>query len=167
MDADGIIGGLIPGQPGNYDGYANGVLTVRTFETGRFSSIAAVTELFHVLAADPEYTALSPADVLGVVAPGQRIRIFVSSTKADDLKPLVPRLTDEIAAFEVAVISSSRGSIAVTVTGDATQLNPDGGPNRDCFARVIGKFEYTNGVEAALGPFASLDRVTLSYVFNR
>ena len=40
--------------------------------------------------------------------------------------------------------------------------------NRD--ARLEGHiradFEYDNGVEAALGPFASIDRVELKYTFN-
>ena len=32
--------------------------------------------------------------------------------------------------------------------------------------RVRANFEYDNGVEAALGPFASIDRIDISFTFN-
>ena len=39
-------------------------------------------------------------------------------------------------------------------------------PARDAFVRVLAEFEYDNGPEAALGPFATVDSVTLSFTFN-
>ena len=63
MDADGIIEGLNPASPGEYDNFANGVLTISEFTTGRFSSVSAITELFGMRSADPVYLQLMSADV--------------------------------------------------------------------------------------------------------
>jgi hypothetical protein len=41
-----------------------------------------------------------------------------------------------------------------------------GTADRRAFVRVRAAFEYDNGVEAALGPFASMDEVKISYSFN-
>jgi hypothetical protein len=45
-------------------------------------------------------------------------------------------------------------------------LNPTGAPDRDAFTRIDGRFDYTDPVEAALGPFASIDQVDISFTFN-
>jgi hypothetical protein len=166
MDSDGTIGGMVPGLPGQYDSFANGVLTISTFDATRFSSISAITEVFHVLAANPEYRPMLPGDVLAVLHPGQRVRIFVSSAKADAANPLVPDLPTETVPFEVALAAFAGGAVNVTITGDMAGLNPSGTPARDAYARVDARFEYDNPVEAALGPFAGIDRVTLTYRFN-
>ena len=55
----------------------------------------------------------------------------------------------------------------VMETGNMNELNDT--PNsadRRAFVRVRAQFEYDNGVEAALGPFASMDEVKISYSFN-
>ncbi len=166
MDADGVINGLLPSTPGDYDGFATGVLTIREFEAGRFSSIAAVTELFPVLAADPGYEPLASGDILAFVNPNQRIRVFASSAKADASNPLVPDIASEIAPVEVALVHHASGATTVDITGDMGALNPLGIPARDAFVRIEARFEYDNGVEAALGPFAHMDRVELTLAVN-
>jgi len=166
MDADGIISGFLPGTPGEYDGYSGGVLTIRAFDSARFSSISAITELFAVLAANPDYKPMAPGDVVAIVSPGQSVTIFVSSSRGDLDSPLNPDQTTEIADFEVAKVTFSAGATLVTITGDANDLNPLGTPNRDAFVRARAVFAYTNGVEAALGPFAAMDRMTVSFSFN-
>ena len=55
MDSDGLIDGFVPGSVGDFDNFENGVLTIREFSLDRFDRIAAVTELYAVLAADPDY----------------------------------------------------------------------------------------------------------------
>jgi hypothetical protein len=45
-------------------------------------------------------------------------------------------------------------------------LNPTGAPDRDAFTRIDARFDYTDPVEAALGPFASIDQVDISFTFN-
>jgi hypothetical protein len=166
MDADGQIAGLLPGTPGDYDAFATGILTVRQFEADRFSSIAAVTELFPALAADPAYQPLASGDILAFVNANQRIRLFASSAKADPLNPLVPDVASEIAPVEVALVHHASGATAVDITGDMSALNPLGTPARDAFVRIEARFEYDNGVEAALGPFAYMDRVELTLALN-
>jgi hypothetical protein len=168
MDSDGTIDGFIPGTPGEYDTFGTGVLTISEFTATRFSSIAAITELFNVLSANPDYTPLSPGDVLAVVNnTGQRIRVLVSSAKGNPDAPLLPDISTEIAMFEVALVRFETGSVVVEPTGDMNDLNPAGQvPARDAFVRVRANFEYDDGVEAALGPFASIDRFDISFEFN-
>jgi hypothetical protein len=167
MHADGTMGGFGPDSPGEYDTHATGVLTISDFKTDRFSSISAITELFNVLAADPAYEDIREGALLANVNPGQRIRLLVSSAKGNLDEPLLPDPTTEIGMFEVALVAFSGGAVTIDLTvGDATGLNPTGDPDRDAFVRVRANFEYDNGVEAALGPFASIDRVDINYVFN-
>ena len=47
-----------------------------------------------------------------------------------------------------------------------SDLNPFGIPQREAFVRVRADFDYANGVEAALGPFASMDEITIDISFN-
>ena len=47
-----------------------------------------------------------------------------------------------------------------------TLLNPTGSPNRDAFVRIRADFKYTNAVEAALGPYAMMDELTIRFTFN-
>jgi len=166
MDADGQIAGLQPGAPGDYDAFATGILTIREFEADRFSSIAAVTELFPALAADPGYQPLASGDILAFVNANQRIRLFASSAKADASNPLVPDIASEIAPVEMALVHHASGATTVDITGDMSALNPLGTPARDAFVRIEARFEYDNGVEAALGPFAYMDRVELTLALN-
>ncbi len=167
MDADGQIAGLVPGTPGNYNGFATGVLTISQFDASRFSSIAAVTELFPTLAANPVYQPLAPGDILAHVNVGQQIRVFASSAKADVDDPLVPNITTESPQVEVAVVRQGAGATVVDVVpGAMSLLNPSGVPARDAFVRIEARFEYGNPVEAALGPFAFMDRVDVTVQFN-
>jgi len=118
-------------------------------------------------AADPVYRPLTQGDVLGNVNPGQTITLFVSSAKASATDPLQPDLATEIASFEVARVTFLAGAGAVEITGDMSDLNPAGGaPDRDAFVRVRAVFDYTDGVQAALGPFASMDGLTITFDFN-
>ena len=80
--------------------------------------------------------------------------------------PLEPDLPTEIAGVEMAVIFHSGGSITTTVTGDASALNPGGAPARDSFLRIDARFDYLDIVQAALGPFAKLDLVSVPIQFN-
>jgi hypothetical protein len=167
MDADGQISGLIPGTAGNYDAFATGVLTISQFDASRFSSIAAVTELFSALTANPAYQPLTSIDILGLVHANQQIRIFASSAKADVDNPLIPDIATEIPEVEVALVRQASGAVTVDIVpGAMALLNPSGIPARDAFVRIDAKFEYANQVEAALGPFANIDRVDLTLLFN-
>jgi hypothetical protein len=166
MDKDGEIAGLLPGTPGEYDNYANGVLTISAFEADRFGSIAAVTELFNVGAADPAYLGLAAGDVLANVSAGQKLRVFASSSQGDADEPLQADPLTEIGAIEVALASYVAGSVVVEIRGDMGGLNPTGAPDRNAFCRIDARFEYDDPVEAALGPFASIDQVDISYTFN-
>jgi hypothetical protein len=166
MDGDGHIDGLQPGLAGEYDGFATGVLTIREFDASRFGSIAAVTELFPVLAANPRYLQLAQTDIAALVSPNQRIRVYASSCKANLQNPLAPDPTTEIAPVEVALVHFAGGATAVDIVGDLGALNPTGAPARDAFVRVEARFEYDNGADAALGPFAYMDRVEINYSFN-
>ncbi len=166
MDADGLIAGVASGTPGTLE-TAFAVQTISSFDASRFSSILAVTRLFNVLAANPDYLDLAPSDVLATVNPAQRIRIRASSAKADRRSPLDADLETEISAFEVALVRSAAGATVVDITGDMDNLNPAAQtPARDAFARITAEFEYDNGPESALGPFASVDQVVLSFTFN-
>jgi hypothetical protein len=167
MDADGQIAGLIPGTPGNYDTFTSGVLTVSEFDASRFSSIAAVTELFPVLTADPAYDPLLSTDILALVNTDQVIHVWASSAKADTDDPLVPNINSETTPVEVAVVSHGSGATQVDpVPGAMAALNPGGTPARDAFIRIDARFEYGNPVQAALGPFAYIDRVDITITFN-
>ncbi|MHC4956280.1 MAG: hypothetical protein ACYTGZ_20755 [Planctomycetota bacterium] len=168
MDADGEITGFLPSAEGNYDTDARGVLSIRAFDASRFSSIAAVTELFPMTAANPRYTDLNATeDILGNVNPTQRIRIVVSSAKGSDENPLVADPGTELDPIEMAMLQYDGGATKVTITGDMGELNETpGSPNREAFVRIRADFEYDDGVEAALGPFASMDMFTVSYRFN-
>ncbi|MGQ0612906.1 MAG: hypothetical protein ACT4PV_04080, partial [Planctomycetaceae bacterium] len=168
MDADGTISGLLPGTPGNYDGFANGILSVRSFDTSRFSSISAITELFSVGAANPAYQPLAATDIVAVVGGTQRVKIFLSSARASVSAPLVPDPTTEVTpGVLVATVSRAGASLVVTlVPGAMSALNPMGAPNREAFLRVRAAFEYDVGVEAAVGPFALMDRVIIGILFN-
>jgi len=167
MDADGQIAGLVPGTPGQYNGFATGVLTISQFDASRFSSIAAVTELFPTLAANPAYQPLAPGDILAHVNVGQQIRVFASSAKADVEDPLVPSIASESPQVEVALVRQAAGATVVDVVpGAMALLNPSGVPARDAFVRIEARFEYGSPVEAALGPFANIDRVDVTIAFN-
>jgi hypothetical protein len=140
MDSDGEIDGFLPGTPGEYDDDARGVLTISDF---------------------------APSDVVANVNPGQRIRVLVSSSKTSGDDPLLPDIGEEIdPMFQVALVSFVSGAITVDVTGDMEDLNPMGVPDRDAFVRVRSDFEYDVGTEAALGPFAWMDELTVSVLFN-
>jgi len=64
------------------------------------------------------------------------------------------------------VVRHQSGATTVDITGDLRALNPLGTPARDAFVRIDARFEYDNGVEAALGPFAYTDRVDLTLTLN-
>jgi len=167
MDADGLVTGFLPGSPGDYDGFANGILTIRSFDASRFSSISAITELFGVRAANPAYSPLVATEVVGIVATNQRVRIFMATAKARLDDPLKPDTATETAPVQVALVSRIGGSVVTVVTpGAMAALNPLGVPARDAFLRVIGAFEYDVGVEAAIGPFAMMERATVRFTFN-
>jgi len=165
MDADGQIGGLVPGTPGNYNSYSTGVLTISEFDATRFSSIAAVTELFPALTADPAYLDMSKQDILALVNAKQKIHVFASSAKADPNNPLVPSIaTETLPAVEVALVQNVSGATAVDpIPGAMAMINT---PGRDAFIRIDARFEYGNATEAALGPFAYIDRVDITISFN-
>ena len=176
MDADGDIDGFLPqgpetgaGQELEYDGDARGVLTISPFDASRFSSITAITELFPVTAAKPAYRQYDPAtDMKGLVANGnQRIRIHVSAALSNPEDPSLADPVSEIPNFEVALLEFGSSGTAVVVTGNMANLNAiPGTADRRAFVRVRAAFEYDEGVEAALGPFAHIDEVIVSYEFN-
>jgi len=166
MDADGLITGFVPSSPGNYDTFSTGVLTISTFDASRFSSISAITQLFPALAANPDYQAIAPSDIVGNVNAGQFVHIFMSSARSDPDEPLLPDPATESVDEEIALVSYSGGGTVVTIVGSMDALNPSGPPNRDAFVRIRASFEYNNGVEAALGPFATMDAVTITFTFN-
>ncbi|MHC4939215.1 MAG: hypothetical protein ACYTHK_09630 [Planctomycetota bacterium] len=175
MDADGEVDGFIPNRAGEYDNDPRGVLTISEFNADRFSSITAVTELFPMTAANPAYRDFNETssgdldgdDIKGLVSPDQRIRVLVSSAKSNPDDPRLPDLLSELNPYEVAVIEYVNGGTAVKVTGKMSDLNvTPGAPDREAFVRVQAKFEYLRSVEAALGPFAAIDEVKISYDFN-
>ena len=175
MDADGSIEGFVPNAPGEYDNDPRGIMTISAFNADRFSSITAVTELFPMTAANPAYrdynkTAegeLDGDDIKGLVSPEQRIRVYVSSAKSNVDDPRLPDLLSEMTAYEVALLEYKNGGTAVVITGDMSDLNlTPGSPDREAFVRVQARFEYERSVEAALGPFAAIDEVRITYDFN-
>ena len=168
MDADGEIDGFSPSDAGEYDSDPRGVLTIQPFSTARFSSISAITELFPMTAANPRYVELDlDFDVVGNVNPDQVIRVVLSSAKSNREDPLLADPASELPGIVMAELTFSSGGTKVTKMGDMADLNEiAGSPDREAFVRVRSEFEYTNGVEAALGPFASMDEFTISYRFN-
>ncbi|MHC4956781.1 MAG: hypothetical protein ACYTGN_00300 [Planctomycetota bacterium] len=123
----------------------------------------------------------------------QRVRVYMSTGYADRDEPLLPDLADparkENPALLVCVISSD-GTIITAENNEQPnpafpgpgepefipaypemepmwRLNyPSGVPNRHAFLRVQSVFEYDKGVEAALGPFATLDHIVIAIQFN-
>jgi len=176
MDADGEIDGFLPEGPESGTGKelefnedSRGVLTISPFDASRFSAITAITELFPVSAAKPAYLQFDPTqDIVGFVAnTGQRIRVSVSAAEGNAEDPTLADPTTEIPNFEIAVLQFSANGTSVVVTGDMENLNATPGtPDRRSFVRVRAAFEYDDGVEAALGPFAHIDEVKISYAFN-
>ncbi len=168
MDIDGSVVGLPGTVPaGEYDTFQYGVLTVSQFSLDRFGGISAITEMFGMPAADPDYQPIEELDILANVGAGQSVRIFVSSAKASPDNPLLPNILTETPLFEVAVVQFVGGAASVDITGDMSNLNPAGGaPARDAFTRVYAGFEYNNEIDAATGPFASVDEVTVRFSFN-
>ncbi|MHC4974915.1 MAG: hypothetical protein ACYTG3_21580 [Planctomycetota bacterium] len=81
-------------------------------------------------------------------------------------EPLLPDPTTEMAAIEIALARHAAGSVNVEILAHMRGLNPTGAPDRDAFTRIDGRFDYTDPVEAALGPFASIDQVDISFTFN-
>jgi hypothetical protein len=170
MDADGTVPGLLPGTAGTYPSYTNGYLKIAPLADGaaRFGDIRAVTELFNIPAANPAYLEFGAAsDILATVHNGtQQILIYASTAKADTDDPLVPNTGSEIPDVLVARVHFALGATQIDTSYDAMdQLNPTG-PNRDAYIRINAFFDYGEIVQAALGPFASMDRVDISYSFN-
>jgi hypothetical protein len=172
MSATGDIGGGFipgsptPGQPGNYDAFDYGVLTIRSFDVNRFGGVSAITELYSPGAANPAYLNLASTDILALASGDQQIKIWATSAKSDPDEPTSPDITSEIGAIEMAIVSASGGSTNVTIVGDMSDLHPSGAPARDAFIRWRADFVYNDPVEAALGPFMVMDEITVSITFN-
>jgi len=145
------------------------VLTISPFNADRFSSITAVTELFPVTTSKPAYVDYDPkTDILGNVANmDQTIRVRVSSALSNPEDPTLADPTSENPDFEIALLSFQSNATVVTRTGDIRDLNAvPGVGDRRAFVRVRAAFQYDIGVQAALGPFATIDEVKISYDFN-
>jgi hypothetical protein len=169
MDVDGQVEGLIGGggSTGEYDNFEYGVLTIANFDLGRFGGLKAITELFAMPAADPDYLPMELGDVLAKVNPGQTIRIYASSSRADPDEPLLPDIGTETGGIEVAKAYYQGGATVIENVFSMESLNPAGGvPDRDAFTRLRADFTYTIGSEAALGPFSSVDEITVRFTFN-
>ena len=166
MDGDGTIDGLIPSGEGEYD-TAFGALTIRPFKSNRFGAMVASTELFHVGAASPTYSDIAVDDVFAVVALKQSIELYASSAKASDSDPLQPNPATETTEAHVATVEYAGSGVRVIPVEDGmAELNPAGDPNRRAFVRVKGYYTYGVDLEAAVGPYAYLDKVTIRYSFN-
>jgi len=168
MDVDGYVEGILGAvTAGEYDSYEYGVLTVAEFDLDRFGGISAVTELFRMPAANPDYMPADAFDVLALVNAGQHLKIYASSTKGDPGDPLRPDLGEETSLFEIATVEFGGGASNVTITGNMENLNPMGGdPDRDAFVRIYVAFDYDRGIDAAVGPYATIDRFTVWFTFN-
>ncbi len=169
MDADGVIQGITPGnqnpgEPGNFDEFDDGVLSIRGFDVNRFGGAHAITELYSVRAANPSYLPLTPPDIVATVTGGQVIEIRVSSARPDPVGMV--DLLSETFRFKMAEVSVVAGGTVVDVTGDMSDLNPLGVPARDAFIRWVATFLYDVPAEAALGPFMKIDEVTATFTFN-
>ncbi|MEM8885285.1 MAG: hypothetical protein AAGD14_14550, partial [Planctomycetota bacterium] len=118
MDADGRVTGFIPSDPGEYDSHNEGVLTISKFDASRFETMAAITELFPMTAANPAYEnyPANTTDLVGLVNPDQSITLVVSSARSDPQNPLAPDLVSEQVPFEVALLSYSGTGTVVTIT---------------------------------------------------
>jgi hypothetical protein len=154
MDEDGGIEGLPTADHGFNDDFPFGILTTLR------ATVAAITELFRIPAADPEFRPLVASEVVGLLSAGQSIRIFASSAKADPDDPRHPDPTTETTGFEVALITVD----GVTITGNLEDLHPSGQPERDTFVRIRAEFEY-DSLEDALAPSA-MDEITIRFRFN-
>lgn len=171
MDADGEIDGFSPNREGEYDSDARAIITIRSFDATRFSAITAVTELFPMTTANPAYQNMSTTpgeqDFIGFVNADQAISVVVSSAKSNPENPLLPDLTSELTPFEVVRLEFASGSTVVIPIDDMSKLNLDpANPDREAFVRVQAQFDYQVDVQAALGPFAAIDEVTIRYSFN-
>ena len=175
MDSDGKIDGFVPSGPNNgndgeYDADPRGILTISAFDATRFSSITAVTELFPMTTANPAYQdyAADNEDIVGFVNAQQRILVTMSSAKSNPDEPLLPDLNSELTPIEVAeLIPAAGGATEVVNLNPLSGLNVDpNNPDREAFVRVQAAFFYDVGVQAALGPFAAIDEVKISYTFN-
>jgi hypothetical protein len=168
MDADGTVSGLLPGTSGTYPTFAAGYLKIAPLSAGanRFGAIQAVTELFDVFAANPAYLPLQSTDILAKVSNGQQILIYASSAKANTANPLQPNLATEIPPVLVARAHFALGATQIDTSYNAMGLLNPTGPNRDAYVRINALFSYGNVVEAALGPFAYMDRMDITYSFN-
>jgi hypothetical protein len=169
MDADGELDGFLPSAEGEYDNDPRGVLTISAFNADRFSSITAITELFPMTAAKPRYLDYDPlTDILGNVSNAtQKIIVRVSSSRSNPEDPQVADPGSEIGDFPIAQLVFQAGSTKVEELESITQLNlSPGTADRQAFVRVRAAFDYGVGVEAALGPFAFIDEVKISYSFN-
>ena len=166
MDGDGTIDGLLPSGEGEYD-TSFGALTIAPFKSNRFGAMVASTELFHVGAADPTYQDIQVDDVNAVVALKQSIEIYASSAKASDNDPLAPNSATETTEALVATVEYAGAGILVTpVAGGMANLNPTLDAQRRSFVRLKGYYTYGVDLEAAVGPYAYLDMVTVRYRFN-
>lgn len=171
MDPDGLISGLFPNGTGTYPTFTGGYLTISTFTSAgdRFGDTHAVTELFNIPASNPAYLQFNQSqDILAHVGNAtQEILLYASSAKADAKNPLKPNIATEIPQVLVGRVFYQNGSTTVDTNSynAMDQLNPTG-PNRDAFVRIDALFKYGNLVEAALGPFAYMDRVDINYSFN-
>ena len=103
-----------------------------------------------------------------VLNDNQSIELLASSARADIDNPLVPNLNSELDPAEmVALITKSGPRIIVdTSVGSLTALNQGAAPNREAYVRIRAKFVYGDPTEAALGPFAMMDEVTILFSFN-
>jgi len=168
MDADGVISGLLPGASGTYPTFSKGYLKIAPLSAGasRFGEIRAITELFSMAVANPEYLEIDPdTDILATVAANQEILIYASTAKANTANPLKPNIATEIGPVLVARVHYALGSSQIDTFNAMSQLNPTG-PNRDAFIRINAFFNYGNVVEAALGPFAFMDSMDIHVSFN-
>ena len=168
MDPDGMIKFGSEGEPGDYDEFEFGVLSVRPFDIDRFGGISAVTELFHVRAANPRYLSMQATDIVAHVNnPTQTIEFQFASARAEPADPLSPDLTSEITPpIPVARAVVAGLGTAIDVIGSMSDLNTFGAPGRETFLRVIAVFDYGVPKEAALGPFMSVDGVTATFRIN-
>jgi hypothetical protein len=169
MDADGNIEGILESSPGDYPAYEYGSLAVRIFDPTRFDAITSTTRPFFVGTADPAYQELDgDTDIDGTLLDGQSIKISMASYQGDANHPLVPDLDTESALIHVATarFDSIQKFVVDVVPGAMAQLNPGGTPNRESFLRVHAEFDYDEGVQAATGPYALLDRVIITTRFN-
>jgi hypothetical protein len=129
--------------------------------------MVASTELFHVGAASPTYGDIEVDDVFAVVALKQSIEIYASSAKASESDPLAPNTATETTDALVAVVEYAGSGVKVTpVDGGMANLNPAGDADRRSFVRIKGFYTYGVDLEAAVGPYAYLDKVTVRYSFN-